>query len=129
MRRLDERLRTAAIGDPMQDVLYGPMLHESFAERFEDWLGLIRDHHTPHGSTAQGRIGAGNPREGFVGDPEAGIFYHPTFVTGVTRRGRASTRPRRSARSSASRASRRFDEAIELANDHGYGLSSAIYTT
>ena len=35
-----------AIGDPTQDVLYGPMLHERFAERFEDWLGLIRDHHT-----------------------------------------------------------------------------------
>ena len=54
VRRLDERLRDAPIGDPTQDVLYGPMLHEKFAERFEDWLGLIRDHHTPYGSTAHG---------------------------------------------------------------------------
>ena len=25
------------------------MIHERFAERFEDWLGLIRDHHTVSG--------------------------------------------------------------------------------
>ena len=37
--KLDARLRGAAIGDPTQDVLYGPMIHERFAERFEDWLG------------------------------------------------------------------------------------------
>ncbi|HTE64399.1 MAG TPA: aldehyde dehydrogenase family protein, partial [Solirubrobacteraceae bacterium] len=84
VRRLDERLRAAPIGDPMADVLYGPMLHERFAERFEEWLGLIRPHHVPHGSTAQGRITSAAPRAGFVGDPEAGIFYHPTFVSGVT---------------------------------------------
>src|ERR671916_2322147 len=72
VRRLDERLRAAAIGDPMGDVLYGPMLHERFAERFEEWLGLIRDHHAPHGSTAVGRITAAAPREGLVGDPETG---------------------------------------------------------
>ena len=30
-----------------QDVLYGPMIHERFAERFEDWLGL--DPRPPHG--------------------------------------------------------------------------------
>src|SRR5829696_1345012 len=58
VRRLDERLRGAAVGDPTQDVLYGPMIHERFAERFEDWLGLIRDHHTTYGSSARGRITA-----------------------------------------------------------------------
>src|ERR687895_91276 len=50
VRRLDERLRAAPVGDPTQDVLYGPMIHERFAERFEDWLGLNRDHHTTYGS-------------------------------------------------------------------------------
>ena len=60
------------------------MIHERFAERFEDWLGLVQDHHTVYGSSAQGRISAGNPRDGFVGDPEAGLFYHPTLVDGVT---------------------------------------------
>ena len=28
----------AAIGDPTEEVLYGPMIHERFAERFLDWL-------------------------------------------------------------------------------------------
>src|SRR5215204_2312891 len=127
VRRLDERLRAAAIGDPMADVLYGPMLHERFAERFEDWLGLIRPHHTPHGSTAQGRIGPGSPREGFVGDPEAGIFYHPTFVTGVTAEDELYGTETFGPLVGVARFST-FDEAMELANGHGYGLSSAIYT-
>jgi acyl-CoA reductase-like NAD-dependent aldehyde dehydrogenase len=128
VRQLDERLRAAAIGDPMGDVLYGPMLHARFAERFEEWLGLIRPHHTPHGSTAQGRITADAPRDGFVGDPEAGIFYHPTFVTGVTIEddiyGTETFGPLVGVARFES-----FDEAMELANGHGYGLSSAIYTT
>ena len=61
------------------------MLHERFAERFEEWLGLIRDHQTVLGSSATGRIGSDRPRENFVGDPEAGLFYHPSIVTGVTK--------------------------------------------
>jgi len=127
-RRLDERLRAAAIGDPMADVLYGPMLHERFAERFEEWLGLIRPHHTPHGSTAQGRITADAPRDGFVGDPEAGIFYHPTFVTGVTIEDDIYSTETFGPLVGVARFET-FDEAMELANGHGYGLSSAIYTT
>src|SRR3954452_13892371 len=84
VRKLSDRLSSSPIGDPNADVLYGPMIHERFAERFEDWLGLIQDHHEVRGSTAQGRITGSNPRDGFVGDPEAGIFYHPTLVVGVT---------------------------------------------
>src|SRR5215212_4053630 len=69
VRRLDERLRTSPVGDPTRDVLYGPMIHERFLDRFEnEALGLIRDHHTVSGSGGTGRITAGNPREGFVGD-------------------------------------------------------------
>ena len=127
VRRLDERLRAAAVGDPTADVLYGPMLHERFAERFEDWLDLIRPHHTPYGSTAQGRIGPDAPRAGFVGDPEAGIFYHPTFVTGVTREDDIYGTETFGPLVGVARFDT-FDEAMELANGHGYGLSSAIYT-
>ena len=128
VRRLDARLRTSPIGDPMADVLYGPMLHEKFAERFEDWLGLIRDHHTPYGSTATGRITAAAPRDGFVGDPEAGIFYHPTFVTGVTLEDELYRTETFGPLVGVARFDT-WDEALQLANDHGYGLSSAIYTT
>ena len=34
------------------------MIHERFAERFEEWLGLVSDHHTVHGSSRAGRITA-----------------------------------------------------------------------
>jgi aldehyde dehydrogenase (NAD+) len=128
VRRLDERLRGAAIGDPMADVLYGPMLDERFGERFEDWLALIQPHHTRYGSTAIGRITADAPRDGFVGDPEAGVFYHPTFVTGVTADDEIYGTETFGPLVGVARFST-FDEAIELANGHGYGLSSAIYTT
>jgi alpha-ketoglutaric semialdehyde dehydrogenase len=127
VKRLAARTREAAIGDPTQDVLYGPMLHERFADRFEEWLGLIGDHHTVTGSSATGRIGPDNPREGFVGDPEAGLFYHPTIVTGVTKEDALYTTETFGPIVPVTKF-RTFDEAMALANDHGYGLSSAIYT-
>ncbi len=127
VRKLDERLRNAPVGDPTQDVLYGPMLHERFAERFEDWLGLIRDHHTTYGSTAQGRITSSNPREGFVGDPDAGIYYHPVLVDGVTIDDDLYATETFGPITGVARFTH-FDEAMELANNHGYGLSSSIYT-
>ena len=93
--RLAHAVESAPIGDPTQDVLYGPMLSERFLQRFEeDHLALIRDHHALHGSSGTGRITAANPRAGFVGDPERGLFAHPTIVSGV-RAGRRARTPRR----------------------------------
>jgi aldehyde dehydrogenase (NAD+) len=126
VRRLDERLAASPVGDPSQDVLMGPMLDEKFAERFEDWLELIRDHHTVYGK--RGRITADNPRDGFVGDPEAGLFYHPTIVDGV-KLGDDIYQTETFGPIIGVASFSDFDEAMELANAHGYGLSSAIYTT
>ena len=128
VRRLDERLRAAPVGDPTQDVLYGPMLHERFAKRFEEWLGLIREHHGVHGSTATGRITAEHPREGFVGDPATGLFFHPTFVTGVRREDDLYATETFGPLIGVMRFER-FEEGVELSNAHGFGLSAAIYTT
>jgi aldehyde dehydrogenase (NAD+) len=127
MRRFTGLVEEAAIGDPFGEVLYGPMIHQRFLDRFEDWLELIRDHHSVSGSSSTGRITADNPRAGFVGDPDAGLFCHPTIVDGVTREdelyGTETFGPIVGVASFGD-----FDEAIELANGHGYGLSSAIYT-
>jgi len=126
--RFDKATAEAVVGDPAADVLYGPMIDGRIAERFEGWLDLIRDHHTVLGSTAIGRITAAAPREGFVGDPEAGLYYHPSIVDGVTiddELYRTETFGPIVGVASFDT----FDEAIELANGHGYGLSSAIYTT
>jgi aldehyde dehydrogenase (NAD+) len=124
--KLRERLAASPVGDPTADgVLYGPMIHERFAERFEDWLGLIRDHHDVVGP--RGRITSENPREGFVGDPDAGLFYHPTLVVGVTAEDEIYSTETFGPIVGVAKFSD-FDEAMELANGHGYGLSSAIYT-
>jgi alpha-ketoglutaric semialdehyde dehydrogenase len=127
MRRFTGLVERAAVGDPFEDVLYGPMIHERFQERFLGWLELIRDHHSISGSTGTGRITAANPRPGFVGDPDAGIFSHPTIVDGVTADDELylteTFGPIVGVASFGD-----FDEAIALANGHGYGLSSAIYT-
>ena len=128
MSRFTRAVGGAAIGDPTQEVLYGPMIHERFADRFDDWLGLIRDHHSVSGSTGTGRITADNPREGFVGDPEIGIYCHPTIVDGVRADDELYSTETFGPLVGVARFGS-FDEAIELANGHGYGLSAAIYTT
>jgi acyl-CoA reductase-like NAD-dependent aldehyde dehydrogenase len=118
----------APVGDPFADVVYGPMISERFAERFEGWLDLVRDHHALHGSTATGRIGPGARREGFVGDPEAGLYYHPTIVDGVRAEDDLyATETFGPIVGMATYGD--WDEAIALANGHGYGLSAAVYTT
>ena len=84
LRRFDAAVRAAVIGDPTRaDVLYGPMISTRFLANFERHLDLVRPHHTLHGSSGTGRITAANPREGFAGDAEAGLYAHPTIVDGV----------------------------------------------
>jgi alpha-ketoglutaric semialdehyde dehydrogenase len=128
LARFDKVTQAAAIGDPSQGVVYGPMLDEKFGARFEDFLGWIQPHHTVLGSSATGRITAANPREGFVGDPEAGVFYHPTIVDGVREDDEIFLNETFGPLVAVT-TYRDIDEAIRLGNAPGYGLSSSIYTT
>ncbi len=127
LERFAGAVRRAAVGDPFRDVLYGPMIDRRFLDRFLGWLDLVRPHHRLHGSGGTGRISAANPREGFVGDPDDGLYCHPTIVDGVTGDDelyRTETfGPIVGVASCAS-----LEEAVALANGHGYGLSAAIYT-
>jgi alpha-ketoglutaric semialdehyde dehydrogenase len=124
--RFDRAASAAAVGDPFAEVLYGPMLDIRFAERFEKYLGWIGPRHKVLGSTGIGRITAANPRAGFVGDPEAGLFYHPTIVDGV-RPGDEIFDQETFGPLVGVTTYQSMDEAIELANAPGYGLSSAVY--
>lgn len=126
LARFARAVAAAKIGDPAQDVLMGPMLDQKFADRYEEYLDWLQPHHTVVGG--KGRISADNPRDGFVGDPAAGLFYHPVVVDGV--------RPDDQLFLEETFGPivgvityRNLDQAIELANRPGYGLSSAIYTT
>ena len=128
LQRFARAVQDARIGEPTADVLYGPMLDEKFLERFErDHLALVRDHHSLHGSSATGRITSASPRAGFVGDPERGLYCHPTIVSGVrVDDDIANTETFGPLVGVASFAD--WEDAMALANNHGYGLSSAIYT-
>jgi aldehyde dehydrogenase (NAD+) len=127
LARFAKAVEDAPIGDPFEPVLYGPMISERFAQRFERWLDLIRDHHRVLGSTGIGRIDPAHPREGFVGDPARGLYYHPTIVDGVRIDDElANTETFGPIVGVATFET--FEEALELANAHGYGLSSSIYT-
>jgi aldehyde dehydrogenase (NAD+) len=128
LARFADAVERAPIGDPTEDVLYGPMMNERFFQRFLGWLDLVQQHHKLFGSTATGRITADSPRSGFVGHPDDGLYCHPTIVDGVTIDDELYRRetfgPIVGVASFDS-----FEEAVDLANGHGYGLSAAIYTS
>ena len=128
LERFTAAVAAARIGDPFADVLYGPMINARFDERFEAWLAHIEPHHRVSGSSAVGRISASSPREGFVGDPDAGLFQHPVIVDGVTRDDMLYKEETFGPIAPVA-TFETFEEAMALANDHGYGLSAAIYTT
>jgi aldehyde dehydrogenase (NAD+) len=127
LSRFTRAVDAAPVGDPTADVLYGPMIHERFQERFLGWLELIRDHHSVSGSPGTGRITPANARPGFIGDPETGLYCHPTIVAGVAAGDELYSTETFGPIVGVARCGS-LDEAIELANGHGYGLSSAIYT-
>ncbi|MEV4535345.1 aldehyde dehydrogenase family protein [Asanoa sp. NPDC049518] len=123
---LGKALADTVIGDPTrEDVLYGPMLTDRFADRYEEYLTWIGDHHRVLGQI--GRITADNPRAGFAGNPADGLFYHPALVAGV-RPDDELFRTETFGPIVGVMPYRELDEAIELANAPGYGLSSSIYT-
>ena len=101
---------------------------EKYLENHLKHLAMIKNHHKVSGSSGVGRITAANPRAGFVGDPAQGIYAHPTIVSGLKSDDELyyteTFGPLVTVGSFQD-----LDQAIELSNGHGYGLSSAIYTT
>jgi alpha-ketoglutaric semialdehyde dehydrogenase len=126
VRRFTAAVAAAKVGRPDRDVLYGPLLDGKFARSYEDVLGWIEPHHTVLGTS--GRITADNPREGFDGDPAGGLYYHPVVIDGVRPDDRVFLRETFGPIVGIT-TYRSFDEALELADKPGYGLSSSIYTT
>jgi len=128
LERFTAAVEAARIGDPFEDVLYGPMISRRFDARFTRWLEHIEPHHRVSGSSAVGHISASSPRDGFVGDPDAGLFQHPVIVDGVTKED-LLYREETFGPIAPVATFETFEEAMSLANDHGYGLSASIYTT
>lgn len=125
LRRLRSAAADAPLGDPTKSVLYGPLLDQKFAAGFEACLEWITPEHRVDGPV--GRITEAGQRPGFVGDPGNGLFYHPVIVDGV-RPGDALFDQETFGPIIGVTTYSTLDEAIQLANAPGYGLSSAIYT-
>ncbi|TQS26271.1 aldehyde dehydrogenase family protein [Microbispora sp. KK1-11] len=115
LRRFTAAVRDAKIGDPNGDVLYGPLLDHKFAERYEEYLGWIQPHHT----VLPGPVGRMDGE---------GLYYHPVVVDGVRPGDRLFLEETFGPIVGVTTFSS-LDEAIDLANRPGYGLSSSIYTT
>jgi acyl-CoA reductase-like NAD-dependent aldehyde dehydrogenase len=128
LMRYSKLVEEAKVGDPFEDVLYGPMISQRYLDNHLKHLSMIKSHHKVSGSSGVGRITADNPRAGFVGDPSRGIYAHPTIVSGLRSEDELyyteTFGPLVTVGSFND-----LDQAIELSNGHGYGLSSAIYTT
>jgi len=128
LARYADTVSKAIIGDPMKDVLYGPMISKKYLANHESHLQMIQKHHTVLGSTGTGRITKTNPRHGFIGDPDAGVFAHPTIVAGINANDELYSTETFGPLVTVGKF-KTIEEAIELSNGHGYGLSSAIYSS
>jgi len=128
LARYSKLVEGAKIGDPFQDVLYGPMISEKYLENHLKHLAMIKAHHKISGSSGIGRITAENPRAGFVGDASQGIYAHPTIISGINSDDELYYTETFGPLVTVG-SFKDLDQAIELSNGHGYGLSSAIYST
>ena len=128
LSRYSKLVEEAKIGDPFSDVLYGPMISERYLQNHLRHLSMVQGHHHVSGSSGIGRINTENPRSGFVGDPEQGFFAHPTIVAGLKQDDELYYTETFGPLVTVGKF-RDLNQAIELANGHGYGLSSSIYTT
>ena len=127
LARYSKIVESAKVGDPFADVLYGPMISEKYLENHLKHLEMIQSHHKVSGSTSTGRITKLNPRAGFVGDPESGVFAHPVIVSGLKFEDELYRTETFGPLVTVGKF-KNLDEALDLSNGHGYGLSSAIYT-
>lgn len=125
VERFAQAVQDAKIGDPEQDVLAGPLLDQKFADRYEEYLTWIQPHHRVVSGNV-GRITNQSPRRDFTGDD--GLYYHPVVVDGVKATDQLFLEETFGPIVGVT-TFETLDEAIELANLPGYGLSSSIYTT
>src|SRR5690606_29690210 len=100
------------------DTEVGPLINQAALDKVEYYLGVARE----EGAT----VALGGERATGPGLDE-GFFFQPTILTGVTREMRVAREEIFGPVLSVIKVSS-FDEAISVANDVPYGLSSSVYT-
>ena len=128
VERLIKRVSEIKIGDPMAEgILYGPMISERFLRNHLTHLETLIDKHHELPLGKGGWIGHGVEWKNFVGSPEHGFFARPNVVLNVKLGDRIYDTETFGPLFNVMKF-QDFDEAMKMANQHGFGLSSAIYT-
>jgi acyl-CoA reductase-like NAD-dependent aldehyde dehydrogenase len=118
LERLVERIRSLRLGPGLSDPDIGPLVSARQRDRVEAYLQLARE----EGATM--RVGGGRPTDLSLAD---GYFIEPTVLTGLTNDARTA----REEIFGPVLTVLEFDdaaEAVEIANDSPYGLSSYVWT-
>ncbi|WP_026927531.1 NAD-dependent succinate-semialdehyde dehydrogenase [Granulicoccus phenolivorans] len=115
MEHFLEKMGAVAFGDPLhEDTLVGPLSSASAVEEVDE---LVRDAVDKGAEVLLG----GKPRAG------EGAYYEPTVLTGVGREARAFSEEIFGPVAVVYRAGDE-QQAIDMANDSPYGLSSSVYS-
>ena len=125
---LIRRAKALRIGNPLNpNNDYGPLISERFLHtHLEHLKTLVEPHHElPLGKG--GHIGHGVDWPAFDGLAAEGFYARPNIVLGVTMKDRLYSTETFGPLFNVLKFST-MDEAMAMANNHGYGLSSAIYT-
>jgi acyl-CoA reductase-like NAD-dependent aldehyde dehydrogenase len=123
-----EAAQRIKIGNPIKfkDVLYGPLFSERYLTTFLEHL----DWGKKEGAKlllGSGRITSKNPYPHFSGDPDAGWYVTPTIWEDVTPSHRLFKEEIFGPSINLVKV-KSLEEALQFANAHEYGLSSAIFT-
>ena len=129
IERLVKRVQSAKIGDPFKaHNAYGPMISERFLKSHLEHLETLVEKHHEMPLGKGGWIGHGAKWEHFDGDAENGFYARPNILVGVKKADKIYATETFGPLFNVLKF-KDMDEAMALANDTGYGLSSAIYTS
>ncbi len=128
MQKFIPAIKSIKIGNPQNESnFYGPLISEKYLNsHMRNIETLLASHHElPLGKG--GRIGFESNWNNFFGDEKKGFYASPTVVLGVKENDEIYATETFGPLFNVM-TFEDFDEAIHLANAHGYGLSSAIYS-
>lgn len=127
--KLIKRTQSAKIGDPFKaHNNYGPMISERFLKNHLEHLETLVEKHHEMPLGKGGWIGHGAKWDHFDGDAENGFYARPNFLVGVKKTDKIYATETFGPLFNVLKY-KDMDEAMALANDTGFGLSSAIYTS
>jgi aldehyde dehydrogenase (NAD+) len=126
--KLVKRTKELPIGDPQNEKnVYGPLISKRFLDTHLSHLEtLVESHHElPMGPG--GHIGHGVEWDHFDGNAETGLYARPNICLNVSMKDPIYSTETFGPLFNVMKWND-FDEAMAMANNHGYGLSSAVYS-